>query len=67
MQNQISEKIDMVYLWCDGNEKDFRNRRKFYLKTENQKLDEEVIGEKRFFDNEELRYSLRSLEKMHHG
>lgn len=33
------------------------------MKKENHNLDEEVNGEKRFFDNEELRYSLRSLEQ----
>lgn len=60
MQN---EKIDMVYLWCDGNEKAFRERKNAFLQKENQNFDEEVDGEKRFFDNEELRYSLRSLEQ----
>ena len=59
-----NEKIDMVYLWCDGNEKAFRERKNAFLKKEkNQNFDEEVDGEKRFFDNEELRYSLRSLEQ----
>lgn len=60
MQN---EKIDMVYLWCDGNEKAFRERKNAFLQKEHQNFDEEVDGEKRFFDNEELRYSLRSLEQ----
>lgn len=60
MQN---EKIDMVYLWCDGNEKAFRERRTAFLKKEYQDFDEEANGDKRFFDNEELRYSLRSLEQ----
>ena len=60
MQN---EKIDMVYLWCDGNEKAFKERKNAFLQKENQNFNEEVDGEKRFFDNEELRYSLRSLEQ----
>ena len=34
-----------------------------FLKKENQNFDEETNGDKRFFDNEELRYSLRSLEQ----
>lgn len=58
-----NEKIDMVYLWCDGNEKAFRERKNAFLKKEHQNFDEETNGDKRFFDNEELRYSLRSLEQ----
>lgn len=55
------DKIDMVYLWCDGNDPDFKKRKsQFLVKDSN---DEEVVGDKRFFDNEELKYSLRSLEK----
>lgn len=63
MKKQTSEKIDMVYLWCDGNEKAFRERKNTFLKKENQNSNEEANGDKRFFDNEELRYSLRSLEQ----
>lgn len=54
------DKIDMVYLWCDGSEIEFQKRRQQYLpQTENI----EVSGIKRFFNNDELKYSLRSLEK----
>ena len=63
MSQPNNEKIDMVYLWCDGNEEAFKKRKNEYLKCEIGVFDEEVEGEKRFFDNEELRYSLRSLEK----
>lgn len=63
--------IDMVYLWCDGNEPSFKARKKKYLGIADvDKANEEAVGELRFFENEELRYSLRSLEKyapwMHH-
>lgn len=57
-------KVDMVYLWCDGEEPEFKKRRQMYcggVKAES--INEEVTGTKRFFDNDELRYSLRSLEK----
>ena len=53
----------MVYLWCDGNEEAFRKRKNEKLDGYNRILNNEAAGEKRFFDNEELRYSLRSLEK----
>lgn len=57
------EKIDMVYLWCDGNEKGFNERKRKFLSIHNIDTNEEASGELRFFDNEELRYSLRSLEE----
>lgn len=54
--------IDMVYCWCDGNDPAFKARKKQYLQQENIPYGEDSIGELRFVDNEELRYSLRSLE-----
>lgn len=53
----------MVYLWCDGNEKGFNERKRKFLSIHNIDTNEEASGELRFFDNEELRYSLRSLEE----
>lgn len=55
--------IDMVYLWCDGNDPDFIERKMLAQQCYPNQDDVEVIGDKRFFDNEELKYSLRSLEK----
>lgn len=57
-------KIDMVYLWCDGNDTAFKERKQQYLKLEDNSEQEniEVVGDVRFYDNEELKYSLRSLE-----
>ena len=60
MQN---EKIDMVYLWCDGNDKAFRERKNVFFNLGNQTFDKKANEDKRSFDNEELRYSLRSLEQ----
>lgn len=54
--------IDMVYCWCDGNDPAFKDRRRFYLAKENGVYDRDSIGNHRFIDNEELKYSLRSLE-----
>ena len=53
----------MVYLWCDGSDKRFRADKRKYMKQETKSLDVEAISEVRFFDNEELKYSLCSLEK----
>lgn len=57
-------KIDMVYLWCDGNDSALKKRKQQYLKLEDNSEQEnnEAVGDIRFFDNEELKYSLRSLE-----
>lgn len=59
-----NDKIDMVYLWCDGNDPEFVKRKNQYLGIEDikEQKNNEAVGDARFFDNEELRYSLRSLE-----
>ncbi len=54
-------KIDIVYLWVDGNDPEWRKRRAPYIAKENQS-DKDTFCEGRTFDNEELRYSLRSVE-----
>ena len=54
--------VDMVYLWCDGKDPEFLQR-KAAFSEETVGADEEAVSKKRFFDNEELKYSLRSLEK----
>ena len=60
---KLGESIDIVYLWCDGNEKAFRERKKQFLELESGKQENiESVGDLRFFDCEELKYSLRSLE-----
>lgn len=54
--------VDIVYLWCDGNDKEFIKRKAFYQGNEQYEKNEEAVGNRRFFDNDELKYSLRSLE-----
>lgn len=54
--------IDLVYLWVDGNDPVWRVKKNAYLPADRQ-LDPRVVGECRFVQNEELRYSLRSMEK----
>ncbi len=58
--------VDAVYTWVDGNDPEWAKR-----KTEAQadisqsgaSLDETSLAECRFLDNEELRFSLRSLAR----
>ena len=54
--------IDLVYLWVDGNDPVWRKKKNNYLPADRQ-LGEDVAGECRFVDNDELKYSLRSAER----
>lgn len=62
MYNTDKFPVDMIYLWCDGNEPNFFQRKRRYIKQDKNVYNAEALGQKRFYDNEELRYSLRSLE-----
>lgn len=56
--------VDLVYLWCDGNDPEFKRKRLETLeKYKNIKLDKEGTSDFRFIEMEELKYSLRSAEK----
>lgn len=59
--------IDIVYLWVDGNDPEWRAKRNQAAKTLSPRsvTDMAVYSnvEGRFRDNDELRYSLRALEK----
>ena len=55
-----ADKIDMVYLWCDGNDPAFLARKNQYMNIA--PIDNNISSEMRFVDNDELKYSLRSLE-----
>lgn len=60
----INFPIDLVYLWCDGNDPEFKKKKKAaYEKYRNVVLDKEGTSDFRFIDMEELKYSLRSAEK----
>lgn len=51
--------IDLVYMWVDGNDPKWRERRSHYMGGAQTCP---VQQEARWIDNEELRYSLRSVE-----
>lgn len=55
--------IDLVYLWCDGNEPSFKERRKQAKKKININLPEDNAGDIRYVENNELLYSLRSVNE----
>jgi hypothetical protein len=55
--------VDAVYMWVDGNDPKIKGKRLKYLQMENGNLNPQSAAKGRFYDNEELKYSLRSLEK----
>jgi len=55
--------VDIVYLWCDSNDTDWKNKKNNELQKYNKKLDNDAVDECRFVSSDELKYSLRSLEK----
>lgn len=60
MKNKDDFKIDLVYTWVDGSDPKWLEKKKQYLSE----LKEEIADFPcRFIDNDELKYSLRSVEK----
>lgn len=59
--NKTKYPIDLVYLWCDINDKDFKERKKQYLNNSEQIKN--CNHPCRYINNDELRFSLRSVEK----
>ncbi len=55
--------VDIVYLWCDSSDKVWREKKNNELKKIGKVLDSDSVSECRFINNDELKYSLRSLEK----
>lgn len=55
--------VDIVYLWCDSDDVNWKAKKNQELQKYNIPLDIDAIDKCRFVNNDELRYSLRSLEK----
>lgn len=53
-------KIDLVYLWCDGNDFSFQEKKQKLLESYRLNLPEDNAGDIRYVQNNELLYSLRS-------
>ena len=56
-----SDAIDIVYLWCDGAEPEFRRQKEELERNGRYCYKEDNMGDVRYVENEELRYSLRSI------
>jgi hypothetical protein len=56
-------KIDLVYLWVDGNDSQWLARKNAFLGLDARITNDETNCKGRFVDNDELKFSLRSLEK----
>jgi len=62
--NLKNEKIDLVYFWCDSNDKEWSNQRLYWQRQLNVENNiENSTDECRFRSHDELKYSLRSIEK----
>jgi hypothetical protein len=62
-EKEIDFEVDAIYMWVDGNDPKIREKRLKYLGMEQEKLNVQSAAKGRFYDNDELKYSLRSLEK----
>ena len=58
--NSCNFPIDLVYLWVDGNDAAWRAKKNKYSGNVQ---DDKALSEARFRSNDELKYSLRSVEK----
>ena len=56
------QKVDLVYMWVDGDDPAWQAKRNQYISGGEKKTSEGVV-DARWRDNDELRYSLRSVEK----
>ena len=55
--------VDLVYLWCDGDDPIFADQKNYWLKQEEGKKSLNAVADGRFVQVDELKYSLRSVEK----
>ncbi len=55
--------VDLVYLWCNGNDPVFREQKLHLLQKHNKEFSNDSIGDIRYTDNNELLYSLRSIRR----
>lgn len=56
-----SHSMDIVYLWCDLNDENFKKKKEECAKKYG--VEYNADNDCRYIDNDELKYSLRSLEK----
>ena len=59
--DKIRFPIDVVYTWVDGNDRAWNEKRKARAREVGHKLHKAANSQARYFNRDELRYSLRSL------
>jgi hypothetical protein len=57
------ERIDLVYLWVDGNDPEWQQQKERALAECGRGLNSQAVAKGRFVESDELKYSLRSVEK----
>ena len=62
-EEKSGQQIDLVYTWCDGADPVFRKRKEQRLKELGLQVEEDNSGAVRYANHDELRYSLRSVQK----
>lgn len=55
--------VDIVYLWCDSSDKNWQEKKKKEFLNAGKIYDEDAVSDCRFINSNELKYSLRSVEK----
>ncbi|MBP5437605.1 MAG: Stealth CR1 domain-containing protein [Treponema sp.] len=63
MKKQYDFPVDLVYLWCDGSDKNFANKKNELKKKLNISFDKQSNGNVRYIEHNELKFSLRSVQK----
>lgn len=63
MKKQYDYPVDLIYLWCDGNDENFANKKNELKIKLNIPFDEKANGNTRYIEHNELKYSLRSVQK----
>ena len=60
----MNQNIDAVFTWVDGNDPIWINKKQLFLNENPNSLKNKKVNSKgRFFDNDELKYSLRSISE----
>lgn len=61
--NEKDFPVDIVYLWCDASDEAWSQKKNLELAKFSNNIDCDAKDDCRFISNDELKYSLRSLEK----